>query len=74
MKISVIIPVYNSESTIERLLDCLHEQKFKEFETLLIDDGSTDSSFRVCNEYSKSLGLGIRLPNQFSIFRFSDQA
>ncbi|WP_286064950.1 glycosyltransferase family 2 protein [Faecalibaculum rodentium] len=58
MKISVIIPVYNSESTIERLLDCLHEQKFKEFETLLIDDGSTDSSFRVCNEYSKSLGLG----------------
>lgn len=58
MKISVIIPVYNSESTIERLLDCLHEQKFKEFETLLIDDGSTDSSFRVCDEYSKPLGLG----------------
>lgn len=58
MKVSVIIPVYNSESTLARLLDCLHEQEFKEFETILIDDGSTDSSLRVCNEYSKSLGSG----------------
>lgn len=43
-KVSIIIPTYNSESTIERaVISCLH-QTFKDIEVIVIDDGSMDST------------------------------
>ena len=44
MKISVIVPVYNVENYIRRCVESNLQQKYQEFELLLIDDGSKDSS------------------------------
>lgn len=49
---SVIIPVYNAEKTLKRCLDSIMNQTFSAFEVLMIDDGSTDSSYQICQEYS----------------------
>lgn len=49
--ISVIVPVYNSESYIRRCVDSILAQTYSDFELILIDDGSTDNSGRICDEY-----------------------
>ncbi len=51
--ISIIIPVYNMEKYLERCLDSVINQSYKNIEILLIDDGSTDSSSNICLRYSK---------------------
>lgn len=48
--LSVIVPVYNVESYIERCVDSLSGQTLKEIEILLIDDGSTDGSGAICDK------------------------
>ena len=45
--ISVIMPVYNVESTLERAVQSVLEQTYSDFELLLVDDGSTDRSGRL---------------------------
>ena len=52
-KISVIVPVYNVEQYLPRCIDSILSQTFTDFELLLIDDGSTDNSGKICDEYSK---------------------
>lgn len=51
--ISVIIPVYNSEQTVRRCIDSVLKQNFSNFELLLINDGSTDNSGLIINNYCK---------------------
>ena len=51
--ISVIIPVYNSESTLHQCVDSVLSQDYKDFEVLLIDDGSKDNSPAICDEYGE---------------------
>lgn len=53
-KISVIVPVYNIEKYIERCIRSILEQSFKNFELLLIDDGSTDNSGSICDQFALS--------------------
>lgn len=53
MKISCIVPVYNVEKYIGKCLDSILNQSFKDFEVILIDDGSTDDSGKICDEYEK---------------------
>ena len=50
--ISVIIPVYNIEKYLRRCLDSVIDQTYDNLEIILIDDGSTDDSGAVCDEYS----------------------
>lgn len=52
--ISVIVPVYNAESTLRRCVDSILRQNYRSFEIILIDDGSDDLSGRICDEYSKN--------------------
>jgi len=52
-KISVIIPVYNVESYLRKCLDSVLNQTYKNLEILLINDGSTDNSGSICDEYGK---------------------
>ncbi len=52
-KISIIIPVYNAEQYIDNCLKSLIEQTYKNIEIILVDDGSKDSSYDICLEYSK---------------------
>ncbi len=52
-EVSIVVPVYNLEKLIGRCLDSILAQTFSNYEVLLIDDGSTDSSGAICDEYSK---------------------
>ena len=53
-KVTVMIPVYNTERFLPRCLDSLLAQTFTDFEILLIDDGSTDNSLYVCKRYTST--------------------
>lgn len=50
--ISIIVPIYNSESYLRRCLDSVVSQIYTDWEMILIDDGSTDKSTDICNEYA----------------------
>lgn len=52
-KISVIIPVYNVEKYLRQCLDSIVEQTLEDIEIILVDDGSTDSSLKICKEYAQ---------------------
>ncbi|MEG0034418.1 MAG: glycosyltransferase family 2 protein [Bacilli bacterium] len=49
--ISVIVPVYNVEKYIEKSIESIINQSFKNFELILIDDGSTDNSIKIAKDY-----------------------
>lgn len=77
MKISVIIPVYNTEKFISRALDSVLFQDYKNFEIICIDDGSKDKSAQIIKEkaitypcieyyYQENQGPGIARKNGFS--------
>jgi len=53
LKISIIVPVYNVEKYLQQFFDSIMTQTFQDFEVLLIDDGSTDKSGEMCDEYAK---------------------
>lgn len=53
MKISVIIPIYNTEEYLKRCIDSILAQSFSDFELILVDDGSTDNSGIICDEYAE---------------------
>lgn len=50
--ISVIVPIFNSSNYIHKCLDSLVAQTLSEFEVILVDDGSTDNSGEICEEYA----------------------
>ena len=49
--ISVIVPVYNVEEYLEECLDSIKNQTFKDFEVILVNDGSIDNSQEICELY-----------------------
>lgn len=51
--ISVVVPVYNAEKFLERCLKSIINQTYKNLEIILIDDGSTDSSGKICDDFAK---------------------
>ena len=53
VKISIIVPVYNASRYIDDCIKSILSQEFKEFELLLIDDGSKDNSGNICDEYAR---------------------
>lgn len=52
-KVSVIVPVYNTEKYLERCINSIISQSFKDFELILINDGSKDKSLSIMKEYSR---------------------
>lgn len=49
--LSIIVPIYNVEDYLERCIKSILNQTFSDFELILVDDGSTDSSLKICNEF-----------------------
>lgn len=53
-KISVLMPAYNAEKYIKEAIDSILAQTFSDFELIIIDDGSTDRTAEIVNDYSDS--------------------
>lgn len=53
VKISIIMPVYNVEKYVGKTIQCMLDQTFKDFEFLIVDDGTKDNSGVICDEYAK---------------------
>ena len=52
-KFSIIVPVYNVENELSKCIDSILRQSVEDFELILVDDGSTDRSGQICNDYGK---------------------
>ena len=59
--VSIVVPVYNSEKTIDRCIKSILNQTYSAVEIILIDDGSTDSSRKICQKYIDSKANGRRV-------------
>lgn len=62
-KVSIIVPAYNAEKTIERCIESCLKQTYSSYEIIIIDDGSTDNTAKICNEYAQKY-LNIRYLHQ----------
>ena len=51
MDVSIIIPIYNGSRYIQKAIGCLQNQRYKDFEAILIDDGSKDNSLEILQKY-----------------------
>lgn len=63
IKVSIIIPVYNTEQYLRQCLDSVINQTFKNIEVIIINDGSTDGSLNIINEYKENYSY-IKVINQ----------
>lgn len=52
-KISLIVPVYQAEEYLARCFDSILNQTYKDFEVIVIDDGSEDRSPEICDAYAR---------------------
>lgn len=52
--VSIIVPVYKAETFLSRCIDSILNQEYRDFELLLVDDGSPDSSGEICDTYARS--------------------
>ena len=51
--ISIIVPIYNAEKYLPQCIESLQSQTLEDIEIILVNDGSTDGSFKICNEYAE---------------------
>lgn len=63
LKYSFIIPIYNIENYIRKCVDSILNQEYKNFEIILINDGSTDESLNICNNYAQ-IDKRVKVINQ----------
>ena len=55
IKISVIMPIYNTGIYLQTAIESILNQTFRDFELILVDDGSTDGSSELCDKYAKKI-------------------
>lgn len=57
MKVSVIIPAFNAEKTIKKTIESVLKQSFKEFEVIIVNDGSTDDTKKILEEFKGKIKI-----------------
>ena len=67
IKISVIVPIYNTEKFLRKCIESIINQTLQEIEIILINDGSTDNSHNICLEYAEKYPKKIRYINNKNI-------
>lgn len=55
VKLSIVVPIYNVEAYLRKCVDSLLAQDYSGFEIILVDDGSTDNSSAICDDYASTL-------------------
>lgn len=69
MRFSVIIPLYNKEAYVRKTLESIASQTFSDWECIIVDDGSTDNSAAICEEYLKDKFETINLKHEIRLLR-----
>ena len=59
-KFSIIIPAYNAEKTIEKCIESVLSQTYKNFEIIVINDGSTDRTKEICKKYTNENNIIVK--------------
>ena len=59
MRFSLMISVYNAERYLRACLDSVLAQDYRDFEVLLIDDGSTDNGGKICDSYAEKTVVSV---------------
>ena len=54
IKISIIVPIYNSEESLAQCIESIIHQTFSNWELILVNDGSTDNSASICSKYQNN--------------------
>ena len=67
-KISIVIPVYNTEKYLRECLDSIINQTFQDWEAICVDDGSTDNSLEILREYEKK-DKRFRVESEFKLYK-----
>ena len=52
-KLSIIVPMYNAENTVSECIESILNQEFREYELILVDDGSIDDTLKICKTYAE---------------------
>lgn len=68
-KFSIIVPLYNKAPYVRKALDSIVSQSFKDWECIIVDDGSTDNSAAICEEYLKNKFETLNLKLEIRILR-----
>lgn len=63
-EISIIVPIYNKEKYIGNFIKSILNQSYKEFELILVNDGSTDNSEKVAQEILEKTNINYRIINK----------
>ena len=71
-QLSVIVPVYNTERFLRRCIESILNQNVEKCELILINDGSTDSSGKICDEYAKESGATIEITDDLDGVKGAD--
>ncbi|MBR4518792.1 MAG: glycosyltransferase [Victivallales bacterium] len=62
--LSIVIPVYNTAERLENLLESVWQQTFRDFEMILVDDGSTDDSLAICQKFQQRAPERIKVVSE----------
>lgn len=65
-KVTIIIPMYNSEKYVIKTLNSIKNQTYQNIEVIVVDDSSTDSSYEIVNKYIKNTKRNIKLLKQYN--------
>ena len=68
IKISVIIPVYNAEQYLKDCVDSIINQSYQNFELILVNDGSSDNSPKICDDYAAKDNRIIVIHSLITVF------
>ena len=69
MKVSVIVPIYNSQKYLDKCIKSILNQTYEKLELILVNDGSKDNSLSICNKYKSkdNIVIAIDKKNEGSI-------